>query len=305
MDDRLTYYDLLGVSQDAAEEEIKKAHREHARALHPDRHEPGIREMMNRQLARVNHAADVLLDPDERGAYDQRLASEAPRQEDYYEPEDVGEYYREAARDRGYVEDKPPAPGEAPPPPEGMPAGLYERLVNPPPYADKLAVPVAYSVPYALIAIAPTALLGGNATGPAILFFGVWFLLIPAAAFLLSSVWARLRFAPARWVVRFFGSSAVVPRSLLPFVIRAGSHYGGAVDSSIRRGLHVVENFERGVAVLKVLWRGPLAFLALTVLIIIPGGLVLAGLAWLAAVLWCAGRVWVLRRSRATGGPQA
>lgn len=300
MDDRLTYYDLLGVSNSATGEEIKKAQREHARALHPDRHEPAIREVMNQQLARINSAADVLLDPNERERYDQRLASEAPRQEDYYEPEDVQDYYYEAARERSYAEEDPVA-SEAPPPPEGMPPNLYERLVNPPRYADKLAVPVAYSIPYALIAIAPAAIMGGNATGPTILFFGFWFLVIPVVAFLLTSVWARLRIAPVRWVVQFLGDSAVLPRSLFPMVSRMYINQGSAVDNAVQRGLGIVENFERGVAVLKVLWRGPVAFFALLVVgAILPGGMGVMILIWLAAVLWCVGRVWVLRRSRTT-----
>lgn len=65
-----THYDVLGVSHDAPEAVIKAAHRALARNLHPDR-EGGSDEA----FAEVNAAADVLLDPTARAAYDAELTA--------------------------------------------------------------------------------------------------------------------------------------------------------------------------------------------------------------------------------------
>lgn len=58
-----TYYDVLGVSPDATSAEIKQAWREAA-----DRFEPGT--SGGSHFALFNKAAEVLLDPDRRAAYD-------------------------------------------------------------------------------------------------------------------------------------------------------------------------------------------------------------------------------------------
>jgi len=62
------YYDILGVSRDASEEEIKKAYRRLARQYHPDvNHEPGAEE----RFKEINEAYRVLSNPETRAQYDQ------------------------------------------------------------------------------------------------------------------------------------------------------------------------------------------------------------------------------------------
>ncbi len=62
------YYQLLGVSRGASDEEIKKAYRKLAMKYHPDKN-PGNAEAEKR-FKDINHANDVLSDPQKRAAYD-------------------------------------------------------------------------------------------------------------------------------------------------------------------------------------------------------------------------------------------
>lgn len=106
---------------------------------------------------------------------------------------------------------------------------------NQPAYVDPLTVPIAYSVPCALIAIATLLTTGSRVTAPLALFFGVWFFLIQAAAFLLTSTWARLRFAPARWAVHLVGHAFSFGGNVLfPALSRLSAFEGTEVDDSIQ-----------------------------------------------------------------------
>ena len=62
------YYAALGVAQDADAAAVKKAYRQLARDLHPDKN-PGNADAEAR-FKEVSEAYDVLSDPKRRGEYD-------------------------------------------------------------------------------------------------------------------------------------------------------------------------------------------------------------------------------------------
>ena len=63
-----SYYDILGVKEDASEKEINRAYRKLAAKYHPDiNHEPGAEE----KFKKINEAHEVLSDPQKRAQYDQ------------------------------------------------------------------------------------------------------------------------------------------------------------------------------------------------------------------------------------------
>lgn len=68
-----SHYDVLGVSPNASQDEIRSAYLRRAKFLHPDAH-PGATDAMvaelNRAMGALNEAWDVLGDPDSRARYD-------------------------------------------------------------------------------------------------------------------------------------------------------------------------------------------------------------------------------------------
>ncbi|GIH23867.1 chaperone protein DnaJ 2 [Acrocarpospora phusangensis] len=70
----MDFYEILGVSRDASQEEIQRAYRKLARSYHPDVNKDPAAEDRFKQ---VSEAYQVLSDPERRRAYDTPVASRA------------------------------------------------------------------------------------------------------------------------------------------------------------------------------------------------------------------------------------
>ncbi|HHP51592.1 MAG TPA: hypothetical protein ENM97_07615, partial [Moorella mulderi] len=81
------YYEILGVSRDATQEEIKAAYRKLARQWHPDLHTGKDKEIAEEKFKLINEAYEVLSDPEKRAKYD-RLGSHWRSGEDFQPPPD-------------------------------------------------------------------------------------------------------------------------------------------------------------------------------------------------------------------------
>jgi hypothetical protein len=70
----MNYYEELGVTQDATEQEIRKAHRRLVKLMHPDAQpDQNLKMLAETQMRRLNSIVSTLLDPEQRRAYDAQL----------------------------------------------------------------------------------------------------------------------------------------------------------------------------------------------------------------------------------------
>lgn len=75
-----TYYDILGVSRNATQEEIKRAYREQIKFFHPDVFD-GPPEVASIKTKQLNEAYSVLSNPDRRRNYDAYLSAQDRQRE--------------------------------------------------------------------------------------------------------------------------------------------------------------------------------------------------------------------------------
>ena len=73
-----THYEILGVSIDANDSEIKSSYRKLSLKHHPDRVEPHLREEAKTRIQEINMAYEILGDSEKRAAYDHELKYGVP-----------------------------------------------------------------------------------------------------------------------------------------------------------------------------------------------------------------------------------
>lgn len=75
MEAQRTYYEILGVDQQAAPDEVRAAFRRLVMERHPDRCQPAERSRAEREFQAITEAYNVLSDKERRARYDQGLAN--------------------------------------------------------------------------------------------------------------------------------------------------------------------------------------------------------------------------------------
>src|SRR5450759_2658735 len=76
----MTWYEELGLTPAARDEDIRKAHRTLSKLLHPDHQtDAAVRGAADIQMRRLNVIVDTLLDPERRRDYDESLSQRQPK----------------------------------------------------------------------------------------------------------------------------------------------------------------------------------------------------------------------------------
>lgn len=83
----MNFYEVLGIKQDASQEEIKTAFRANALKYHPDRN-PNNPEAETK-FKEISVAYEVLGDSEKRTKYDQSIMQQSPRRRNFVSPEDM------------------------------------------------------------------------------------------------------------------------------------------------------------------------------------------------------------------------
>ena len=113
MAEKRDYYEILGVSKNASDDEIKKAYRDLAKKYHPDKYANSpLADVAEQKMKEINEAYAVLSDPEKRKEYDlirQTYGSAASgrfRQthsdQDIFRGSDIRQVFEELSRAFGY-----------------------------------------------------------------------------------------------------------------------------------------------------------------------------------------------------------
>jgi curved DNA-binding protein len=86
------YYEILGISREATDKEIKTAYRKLARKWHPDLHQGKDKEAAEDKFKQINEAYEVLSDAEKRAKYDRLGANWRDGQD--FQPPPGAEGYR-------------------------------------------------------------------------------------------------------------------------------------------------------------------------------------------------------------------
>jgi curved DNA-binding protein len=97
------YYEVLGVSRDAKDKDIKAAYRKLARKHHPDLHAEDEKSAAEEKFKQINEAYEVLSDSEKRAKYD-RLGQNWQAGEEFRPPPDMGgtHFYSGSGGDSGF-----------------------------------------------------------------------------------------------------------------------------------------------------------------------------------------------------------
>ena len=109
MEDNKTYYDVLNVSTNASDEEIKRAYHKLIKLWHPDLHPEDVNAEI--RTRKINEAYEVLSDPEKRAKYDESI-SLYPYEDDFedlsYEDHKFNENaYREYVSRENFAQETP------------------------------------------------------------------------------------------------------------------------------------------------------------------------------------------------------